>query len=1059
MWMSTSLGRSVCWLMGILYVLLSACQPLPTGEDKAINNRPQTWTKFIGLVRLEGKSLLETLTVDADGQRVIDATHKEELLAEQERVIAELQALSSEIEVLYRYRLVLNAIAVIAPVSLRDSIADLTGVAAVARQTFFNPPQTDVVSLADDEEDNASEALKADSAAFIGSHMVHEKLRIPNRDGVAIPVRGEGIRVAVIDTGIDYTHKMFGGTGNVEDYKNNDPTIVEENSFPTRKVIAGIDLVGNNFNSYAGDFEQQIPRGDADPLDEGMHGTHVAGTVAGIGDGINTHDGVAPDASLMAVKVFGSGATSDTIIIRALEYALDPNDDLDLSDSAHVANLSLGSGFGGPSHLYRDAIRNALRGGMNVVAAAGNAGANDYIVGEPSTAEEAISVAASIDDAEHNWKMPAVKFSGSNGENIMAESVESPMAKSIAKVGELIAPIYHIGIANQDLSGEQQEQLKGKVALIDRGDVTFVEKINRAVAAGAVGVVMVNNVDSDPIRMGGTAQYDIPAVMIAKQIGAEVKAALANGTVHATFKAGLFLERKELIDSLAGFSSYGPRDFDLLLKPEISAPGVSITSAYSGKGDRGVQVSGTSMAAPHISGVVALLRQYRNDVQPALIKSLLTANAEIMRSPAGKRYRTYQQGAGRVNAYRAATAETVFRPAALSLGRVLASSNKKIAGHFTLQNFSDKDTTLALKAVTATGLTFSMPTQVALAAGGQERIAFELTIAAEGLKDFHTNLDGYVEAHDSEGQLVARLPLAIGVQRPARVKAERAVIHASTIDEAYRAVVDVELTNDGAIAGEALLFNLLGRDQRVDGVRNNTLRADSTCDLHSGGYRIVEQEIEGEQTLVLQFAAKLYHPRTTWNLCTLSVQFDADGDGIADQELVGETVASMQQGSSTDASMFMSILTDAHKLRTIQRAIELEGRPRNYVDAVVSVLPLNLYRNSTLMVVSARLDDVISDSDGDLHVRLAVLQSSAKEDYLANHTSKWQTITPTLDGVGFWGMPASVVIPSGTTSKVTLSKGGDPATRLIAYFPHNVSTFSTLREGQQSQVLKLHYQP
>ena len=1053
-----TLGSSVCWLMAILYGLLVACQPLPTGEDKAINNRPQTWTKFVGLVRLEGKSLLETLTVAPDGQRVIDAAHKRELLAEQERVIAELLALSSEIEVLYRYRLVLNAIAVIAPMSLRDSIADLTGVTAVTRQAFFNPPQTEVVGLADDE-DNANEALRADSAAFIGSHLVHEMLHAPNRDGVSIPVRGEGIRVAVIDTGIDYTHKMFGGTGNVEDYKNNDPTIVEENSFPTRKVIAGIDLVGNNFDAYSGSFEQQIPRGDADPLDEGTHGTHVAGTVAGHGDGINTHDGVAPDASLLAVKVFGGGATSDTIIIRALEYALDPNDDLDLSDGAHVANLSLGSGFGGPSHLYRDAIRNALRGGMNVVAAAGNSGANDYIVGEPSTAEEAISVAASIDDAEHNWKMPAIKFSGSNGENVTAESVESPMAKPIAKVGELVAPIYHIGIADQDLSSEQQEQLNGKVALIDRGLVTFVEKIDRAFAAGAVGVVMVNNVDTAPIRMGGTAQYDIPAVMIAKQVGKKVKAALANGTVHVTFKAGLVLERKELIDSLAGFSSYGPRDFDLLLKPEIAAPGVSITSAYSGKGDRGLQISGTSMASPHISGVVALLRQYRPDLQPALIKSLLTANAHIMRSPAGRRYRTYQQGAGRVNAYHAATAETVFQPAVLSLGRVLASSTKKIAGHFALQSFSDKDTTLTLRTVTARGLTFSMPAQVTVAAGERERVAFELSIAAEGLKDFHTNLDGYIEAHGSEGQLVARLPLAIGVQRPARVKVERAVVHANTIDESYRAVVDVELTNNGASAGEALLFNLLGSDQRVDRARSNTLRGDNTCDLHSAGYRIVEQEIEEQPTLVLQFAAKLYHPRTTWNLCTLSVQFDSDGDGIANQELIGETIAAIQKGSNTDASMFLSMLTDAHKLRTIQRAIELEGRPRNYVDAVISVLPLNLYRNSTLMVVSARLDDVISDHDGDLHVRLAVLQNDTKEDYLADHTSKWQTITPTLDGVGFWGMPASVMIPSGATSKVTLSKGGDPATHLIAYFPHNVSTFSTLREGQQSQVMQLNYQP
>ena len=186
--------------------------------------------------------------------------------------------------------------------------------------------------------------------------------------------------------------------------------------------------------------------------------------------------------------------------------------------------------------------------------------------------------------------------------------------------------------------------MKGKVALIDRGEVTFVEKINRAVAAGAVGVVMVNNVDSPPIPMGGTADYAIPAVMIRQRAGTEIKTAIQENTVNVTFKDDMFLERKELIDSLASFSSYGPRSFDSLLKPELAAPGVAITSAFSGQGERGVRASGTSMAAPHVSGVVALMRQYRATMSPALIKNMLVASARPMHSPAGVRYRTFQQG-------------------------------------------------------------------------------------------------------------------------------------------------------------------------------------------------------------------------------------------------------------------------------------------------------------------------------------------------------------------------------------------------------------------------------
>ena len=482
------------------------------------------------------------------------------------------KALSDEVVVLYRYRLVLNALAIVAPESLREQIEALDGVIMVADETIFHPPEPYVEMSEDDENSSEGEPLEVDSAAFIGSRAVHEKLRAPNRDGVPIPVRGEGIRVAIIDTGIDYTHKAFGGSGVVDEYKSNDPAVIEPDTFPTRKVVAGIDLVGVDYDPSSGSIEKHIPQGDPDPIDERMHGTHVAGIVAGVGDGVNTHDGVAPDASLMAIKVFANGSTSDTVIIRALEYALDPDGDLELSDRAHVANLSLGSTYGAPNSLYVDAIDNALKGGMVVVAAAGNSGRYDYIVSEPSTADTAISVAASVDDAEHNWKIPAIKFSGENGSSITTEAVESPMAKPIAEVGELIAPLYHIGLADKDLTDEQKQQLQGKVALIDRGLVTFVAKIDRAVAAGAVGVVVVNNIDGTPVRMGGTKEYQIPAVMITKRAGTQVKTALQEGGVSVTFKDDLYLERKELIDSLASFSSYGPRSFDSLLKPEVARP-------------------------------------------------------------------------------------------------------------------------------------------------------------------------------------------------------------------------------------------------------------------------------------------------------------------------------------------------------------------------------------------------------------------------------------------------------------------------------------------------------
>ena len=306
--------------------------------------------------------------------------------------------------------------------------------------------------------------------------------------------------------------------------------------------------------------------------------------------------------------------------------------------------------------------------------------------------------------------------------------------------------------------------------------------------------------------------------------------------------------------------------------------------------------------------------------------------------------------------------------------------------------------------------------------------------------------------------MLARLPLVLGVQRLARVATQGALIHANSQDDAYRAVVEVELANDGAVAGEALLFNLLAQDARMENVRRIPLIDDKTCDLQSAGYRIIEQTVDGKQELVLQFAAKLYHPRTNWNYCSLSVQFDADGDGVADQELVGDTLSSIRRGASRGSAMFLSFLTDAHKMRAIRRDHEVKGFPADYSEAIISVLPLNIYNHSTLLVASALLRNVATNDEGDVRLRLAI-EGVVEPDYLTDHAQAWHTITPTHDGVGFWGMPDSSVIANGSTSKVTLNKGGDPEAQLIAYFPHNASTFSPLREDRQSHVLPLSYQP
>ena len=229
---------------------------------------------------------------------------------------------------------------------------------------------------------------------------------------------GEGIRVAVIDSGIDYTHAMFGGAGTKDAYLENDPSTVETGSFPTSKV-GGWDFAGKN---YRGANDE--PQPDADPLDRSGygHGTHVAGILAGIGvttaekpykgqyysdldyDGFKIRPGVAPKAKLFALKVFGDNALGSTgVVLDALEWCVDPNKDNQFDDRMDVVNLSLGSTLGleEKKEIEAEAFRNLTRIGCVVVSASGNSNNNNfYLVSAPGVERSVICVGATKQEGE-----------------------------------------------------------------------------------------------------------------------------------------------------------------------------------------------------------------------------------------------------------------------------------------------------------------------------------------------------------------------------------------------------------------------------------------------------------------------------------------------------------------------------------------------------------------------------------------------------------------------------------------------------------------------------------
>src|SRR5438445_4906614 len=245
------------------------------------------------------------------------------------------------VRIIARYQVAFNGLCVEAPESLLPRLAHLPGVVSASRVLPVHRTNTNTVP-------------------FIGAPVVWSHLN----------ARGRGIRVAVIDSGIDYTHRDFGGPGTVAAYQANDPTVIEPGTFPTAKVVGGYDFVGD-------DYPNGGPQPDPDPLDPAPngHGTQVAGIIAGLGVPGKIGPGVAPEALLLAYKVYGrTGGSTEDIVLQALDRAMDPDGDGSLSNHADVINISGGIARQGPDDPLVAAADNITRLGAIVVGSAGNDG-------------------------------------------------------------------------------------------------------------------------------------------------------------------------------------------------------------------------------------------------------------------------------------------------------------------------------------------------------------------------------------------------------------------------------------------------------------------------------------------------------------------------------------------------------------------------------------------------------------------------------------------------------------------------------------------------------------
>jgi minor extracellular serine protease Vpr len=437
----------------------------------------------------------------------------------------------------------------------------------------------------------------------------------------ALGFDGTGVRVAVLDSGIDYTHKNLGGAGTAAAYEaawgtlpsTPDKATTRDGLFPTAKVVDGFDFVGEVWPN--GDRTE-----DDDPIDFEGHGTHVADIIAGqSADG--THKGVAPGAKLVAVKVCSPVASScnGIALLKGMDFALDPNGDGDLSDAVDVINMSLGSSYGQDLDDLSGASANAVALGVTVVASAGNSADRPFITGSPASTPGVISVAQTQVPSATTIPLvisapPAIAGTYANTALLDWAPINTAVTADVVFMGR--------GCIGDPVLADPA----GKIALIDRGFCNISEKVDTAANLGATGVLigLVAGGDAVSFSLGNGSNF-VPSMVIQQSLSNAIKTQRNAGTtVTASLSPANGIS---IVGSMVGSSSRGPNVSAGRIKPEIGAPGASV-SAVATSGDGQGAFGGTSGAAPMVSGAAALLLSANPSLSPMQVKALLMNSAE-----------------------------------------------------------------------------------------------------------------------------------------------------------------------------------------------------------------------------------------------------------------------------------------------------------------------------------------------------------------------------------------------------------------------------------------------
>ncbi|MDX1614537.1 MAG: S8 family serine peptidase [Candidatus Promineifilaceae bacterium] len=812
---------------------------------------------------------LDSPSVIQQNARSNRARHEARVLkAEQNNVLAEIERLDPTATELARVQVVLNAVIVEVDGAVLPEIAALRGVARVAQVSDY-------------------ELFLSDTVPYIGGTAVQD-----------MGYDGTGVSVAVLDSGIDYYHAALGGSGDPADYAADDPSIIESGTFPTAKVVGGYDFVGPEWPEAA-----LAP--DPDPLDDGPgagHGTHVGHIIGGEG-------GVAPGADLYAVKVCSSvsSACSGVALIQAMEFSVDPDGDGDPSDHVDVINMSLGANYGTP---FDDdlslAVDNATAVGALTVSSAGNGSDKPYVLGTPAGAVTAIAVAQT---QVPSAVLPVISV-GDSDYLAAFQAWSVPLEELIE--GELQ---YGDG-AGGNLNGCGEfaaGSLDGKVVLVDRGACFFTTKIFNIGQAGGVAGIIGLIAPGEPFS-GGFAdpggEITIPGFMVSQADSEAMKEQVGMTAVLDPAK-GL-----PLVGQMVGSSSRGPRMGDSLLKPDIGAPGASV-SAVAGTGTQELPFGGTSGASPMVAGAAALLLQAEPMLSPPEVKARLmnTGETEIDTDPFSGLTPVSRIGGGEVRVDRALAAEAAawdrdMLTGSLGFGFVdVAKNTLTLNKQVHVQNYSDEDLTFSIMPTfrydndaDSGAVEVIVQDEVWVAAGGSAVVPVTLKINGAHLWDNWMNsgsqgangaaltineFDGYLKFMSDEAEDI-HMAWHVLPRKASWVTGQTNMVFKN------KSMIDVRLQNRGVGAAQNNAFSLLAvSPDQPEGARG---QQSPTPDIRSVGIATYPAGF-CDAGFVWAFAINTWERQQHLLPVKHFVYLDVDQDGASDYLVFNNDVSLFSTGS------------------------------------------------------------------------------------------------------------------------------------------------------------------